>query len=356
MAGVTAGGVAAGDRSAALLLADPDMAFLRDALVASRMEGALRPLLRDWSAEPLDVQVRGVRVVRHKAGRRCLIDYDVWVQRAGGVPEAMPLLGKVSARALDERSYRTQKHLWRNGFDSGSSDGISVAEPVGKLPELRMWLQRRVGGQPAWPSAAGTAQRALVRRIADAVHKLHRTQARPNRAHGVTDELSILRERLGALARLRPSLASRIDRVLTGCARVAETLLPRATCGIHRDFYPDQLLVDDDRVYLLDLDLYCAGDPALDYGNYIGHLMEHSLRLTGRPDAYAEAQAELEDRFAAAWSARDGRTAVRGYATLTLVRHIDISTRIADRQPFTELILESCETRLEAASATPSRK
>jgi hypothetical protein len=139
----------------------------------------------------------------------------------------MPLLGKVSARALDERSYRTQRYLWRNGFDSGSPDGISVAEPVGKLPELRMWLQRRVGGQPAWPSAC-RAQRSAhwVRRVAAAVHKLHSSGA-SDRAHGVTDELSILRERLGALARLRPSLASRIDRVLTGCARLAATLLPR---------------------------------------------------------------------------------------------------------------------------------
>jgi aminoglycoside phosphotransferase (APT) family kinase protein len=57
-----------------------DMAFLRDALVASRMENQLRPLLRDWSAEPLDVQVRGV-TRRAPQGRAALPDrYDVWVQ------------------------------------------------------------------------------------------------------------------------------------------------------------------------------------------------------------------------------------------------------------------------------------
>ena len=33
---------------------------------------------------------------------------------------------------------------------------------------------------------------------------------------------------------------------------------------IHRDFYPDQVLVDGARVYLLDLDLYSLGEPPLD--------------------------------------------------------------------------------------------
>lgn len=351
MAHVTAAGRARSDDAAsAILLADPGLSFLRNALVATHMECALRPLLCDRLGEPVAVHVRGARVVRHKIGRRCLIDYDVWIQHAGGAPEALPLLGKVRARALDERSYHAQEYLWRNGFDSDSSDGISVPEPVGMLPELRMWLQRRVDGEPAWPSAGSAAQRDLGQRVAAAAHKLHRASAIPKRVHGVADELSILRERLRALGRLRPALAGRIDRVLTGCERIAATLLSGPACGIHRDFYPDQLLVNGGRTYLLDLDLHCAGDPALDYGNYIGHLMEHSLRLTGRPDAYAEAEAELEDRFAGTKGHHDGRSAVRGYTTLTLVRLICISSIIADRQPFTELILESCEARLAAGA------
>jgi hypothetical protein len=211
-----------------------------------------------------------------------------------------------------------------------------------------------VDGEPAWPSAASAAQRDLGQRVAAAAHKLHRAPVIPERVHGVADEMFILRERLESLGRTRPALAGRIDRVLIGCERIAATLQTSGICGIHRDFYPDQLLVSGGRTYLLDLDLHCAGDPALDYGNYIGHLVERSLRLTGRPDAYAEAQAELEDRFAATCGHRDGRSAARGYTTLTLARLICISSIIADRQPFTELILESCEARIAAGARCPA--
>jgi hypothetical protein len=75
--------------------------------------------------------------------------------------------------------------------------------------------------------------------------------------------------------------------------------------------------------------------------------VERSVRLTGQPDAYADVQAELESRFDDAWRSPAGHQAVRAYTTLTLARHIDISARIEARQPFTELLLATCEARLE---------
>lgn len=334
--------IVSGEPSGALL-ADPAMAFLRDALDPAYMADALTPLLCTWAGERLAVVVHGASVLRHKIGRRCLIEYDVWIRRRGSTAQALPMLGKVGARSLDERSYTTQTLLRAHGFDAASPDGISVPEPLGMLPALHMWLQRRVNGEPAWPAAE--SQRELGRRVAAAAHKLHCAPLRPSRAHGVEDELAILHERLGALARQRPLLAARIDRVLHGCQRVAAALSERPVRPIHRDFYADQLLLDGDRTHVLDLDLFCAGDPALDYGNFIGHLVERSLRLTGRADAYQDAQAELENRFDQSWGA-GGCRAVRAYTTLTLARHIDISARIEARQPFTGLLLEECEARL----------
>jgi len=43
---------------------------------------------------------------------------------------------------------------------------------------------------------------------------------------------------------------------------------------------------------------------------------------------------------------------VRSYTTLTLVRHIYISTQIAERRPFTEALLELCEQRLDTVGRT----
>jgi hypothetical protein len=328
------------------VLGDPTMAFLRPALEQGEVERRFRQPLRELFAEPVELEVRGIRVVRHKPGRRCLIEFDLRVGRASGRTEPVALLGKARARGLDERSYRVQKWLWNNGFSSNHPDGISVPEPVGLVPELRLWLQRRVDGHSPIPLLTGSAGLDVARRIADASHKLHGAGFVPDREHRISDELRILHERLGPLARAEPRLARRLQRVLAGCDRVASAVSQPAIQGIHRDFYPDQVLVNGDRLYLLDFDLFCAGDPALDIGNFLGHLVEHGLRCAGDPEAFTPAMEEIERHFLARRKHSHARAAVHAYLTLTLARHIEISTRFPDRKPFTELLLDLCERRL----------
>jgi aminoglycoside phosphotransferase (APT) family kinase protein len=120
-------------------------------------------------------------------------------------------------------------------------------------------------------------------------------------------------------------------------------------CGIHRDFYSDQVIVDGPRLYLIDFDLYCLGDPALDIGNFLGHITEQSLRTLGDAGALAEVERALEERFIEL-SGEAVRPAVRGYAVLTLARHIYLSTRFPERRPWTERLLELCEERLGVAA------
>ncbi|MGO1971888.1 MAG: phosphotransferase family protein [Propionibacteriaceae bacterium] len=47
---------------------------------------------------------------------------------------------------------------------------------------------------------------------------------------------------------------------------------------LHRDFHDGQVLVDGDRVGLIDFDLMAVGDPALDLGNLIAHLELRELQ------------------------------------------------------------------------------
>jgi len=48
---------------------------------------------------------------------------------------------------------------------------------------------------------------------------------------------------------------------------------------------------------LLDFDLYCLGDPGLDIANFVGHVIEQSVRSFGNPTALADREKALEDRF-----------------------------------------------------------
>jgi aminoglycoside phosphotransferase (APT) family kinase protein len=334
----------------ARLARDPAFAFVLPALERAHVERRFRSPLEARLGVPLRLEVRGIRVVRHKFNRRCLLEYDLWIERAGGAPEPMPLLGKVRARGLDERSFQLQTILWNQGFGAESPDGIGVPEPMAVVPELKMWLQRRVPGESPLALLSRESAVETARRILHAVGRLHLAGAVPVRVHTLADELRILRERLGPLARTRPKLAPRLSRVLAGCERLAHSVPAVAERVIHRDFYPDQVLVDRDRIYLLDLDLVSRGDPALDVGNFLAHLVEHGLRACGGETAFAAAAAELEAGFARLHPGTDARAAVRAYTTLSLARLVEIGTRFPEREPFTDALLELCEARLGRAN------
>lgn len=286
------------------------------------------------------IQLLAIRVTRYKPGRRCLIEYDVAVETQARA-ENVTLIGKVRARGLDNYGYQLLKALWNAGFDDYSGDLISVPQPVGVIPELQMWLQRKVPGTVATHLLT---QPKVATQIAIAAHKLHQTKITPRRSHTMTAELQILRDRLPRVAQLYPQWQQRLERLLTACARVGETMPQPVMCGIHRDFYPDQVLVDNARIYLLDLDLYCTGDPALDIGNFIAHITEQSLRTLGNPDALLECETAISAQFMQLNPAVSYE-AIQLYKMLTLVRHIYISTQIPERQAFTEALLDLCEQR-----------
>src|SRR5256712_7362784 len=207
-----------------------------------------------------------------------------------------------------------------------------------------MWLQRKVPGRPATDLLAAPVGVALARKIAEAAHKLHRAAVPADRRHTMADELRILHECLPTVARLESRWAGRIERLLDASTRLGAATPEPALCGIHRDFYADQVIVDGERLFLLDFDLYCEGDPALDIGNFLGHVTEQSLRTLGDAGALADREQAMEERFVALSGAAPA--AVRAYATLTLVRHVYLSTLFPERRPLTQPLIELCEERL----------
>lgn len=324
---------------------DSSFPTMRRALDPRIAEDALQPVAESQGAATL--VVRAIRVARHKPGKRCLIEYDVELLPAATSPVVITLLGKLRARGVDSAAAPLLAVLRARGFGDDASDGVSVPAPVGTLPELGMWLQRKVAGSPATPLLAGEGGPTLGARIALALSKLHRANVPARKRHSIADEVEILRDRLGYVAREQPQYASRIRRVLDGCARLAASLPPpNEQQAIHRDFYSDQLLVSSDRLYLLDFDLYCAGDPALDAGNFLGHVIEQSLRTFGDAQPLSAVAAAFAEEFLRDADA-ERRHAVRVYTALTVARQIYISTLFPERQSVMQPLLEWCEARLD---------
>jgi Ser/Thr protein kinase RdoA (MazF antagonist) len=249
-------------------------------------------------------------------------------------------------KGADQRTFALLRALWERGFDDRAPDGIHIPEPLAILPEFRMLLVAKAPGVSAGDLLYNPGNVELARRIAAVASKLHRAGVTSRRIHTAKDEVLILHERLGEGALAHPNWSERLAKILEGCERVASRLPPANPVGIHRDFYPAQVLVDGPRCWLLDLDLYCLGDPAVDIGNFIGHMTEHSLRTVGDPDAFLKSEVALRNEYVRLSDGATTAEAIDIYKILTVARHVHISTLFTDRQVATARLLDYCERKL----------
>lgn len=305
----------------------------------------MQPLLQQAKILGDTQNLAAATLRHHKKGRRALVEYTV---SAGG--GSRRIIGKYRAKGLDKRSARIQQHLWQNGFNRPSETG--VAEVLGDLPELNTWFQSRIDGQTVGALLHPQNRRLtfLGKAAADALLALHNSGA----GNGLDlpvwqaqDEWAVLEKALAEAQTKLPHLAERIARVATQCKALLETLPVRPSETLHRDFYQDQILEPygtPGRMFLLDLDLACRGDGALDAGNYLAHIQELALRRYGKTDALHAHENAFRRHFLA--HSNHAAKTVEAYTTLTLARHIRISTLFAERAHTTEALLAVCEHRL----------
>lgn len=294
------------------------------------------------NGEHKGIELLDIQLIRHKPGRRCLIEYG-GISRSTAKP--ITILGKSEAKSRYQRRLDDQCLLWNAGFQFDSDDGISVARPWGVIPEWSMWFQEKVRGQCGTQALLGPKRIETAQRIGSALAKLHRINLNLPRSYCLADEKKLLADRLLRAAKLLPKLSERILAVLQTCLMLAEHIQEGTTTSIHRDFYPDQLVVSDNRIVLVDFDLLCRGDAGLDIGNFIGHLEEMAVRdfeIANRYNEVAEAFLSTYRHHAPEIDLRQ----IDAYSIFTSARHIFINARIERRSKSVESLLEYIEQEL----------
>ncbi|WP_380184103.1 phosphotransferase [Kalamiella sp. sgz302252] len=283
-----------------------------------------------------------------KPGRRAVLAYR-W-QLASG---ELNVIGKYRHKGFEAHGFVVQQALWRDGF-SHESD-IVVPEPLAVLKPYKLWLQHKAAGKRVTDVLSPGSERLaeIGELVGKALGSIQHSTAAQNAVAGkswtITHELAMLQQKLEQSAAARPAWAVRIAEVSRACEQLAQTLIAGTSLFLHRDFYPAQLLITEDRpgrLTLLDFDLAACGPAALDAGNYVAHLREQALRDYGDPGALVA----HEDAFVAAWlaTADEGDIANLGiFTTLALARHIAISLQFPDRYRITEALITLCEARLK---------
>ena len=332
---------------------DPKMSFLYKALDPNYIAVLLLEMI-STTCKPLplnNICLSNINVLRYKPSKRCLIEYTIKYNNKNARPEFLKLLGKTSYHSNDLTTYKLAQNLWNSGFDSKSSDLVSIPQPIGTIPEIKMWFQTKIPGKSPLESInlPGYDSIKLFKRIAFAIHKIHKKNIIVDkRKHTLSDEMRILEKRLTLVSEENPHWKYRLEDILKDCYNISKYLSYPKKTSIHRDFYHDQIIIDNrDRIYILDLDLYCEGDPAIDVGNFKAHLDELFIRNENESNLFFSNLGKILIDQYLMLSNLTNRLSINIYEILSLVRHISISREFPDRKNSTEKLISVCKKKID---------
>lgn len=318
---------------------DPAMPALDDA----RDPAGMAPLLQDLL--PGDIRALKIDLLRHKPGRRALLRYRI--DTGDGT---LNLLGKLRAKGADTRTPALHAALRAGGLDGCAPCRVGVPAARGSIAAPALWLQDEVPGGVLTDLLRPGGDTAPAARTGTALARLHATEVPAGRNWTMADELDVLTRALTAVRTALPQQAARIDTIARAAADLMRRAGPFRPTGIHRDFYPDQVLIDGETVWLLDLDLYASGDPAIDVANFLAHLDEHGLRHHGDANALGGHAAA----FIAGYDTVLPGIVHRRLAMLrfvSLARHINLSRVIPGRGHTTLGLIDHCAAHLAGCRA-----
>lgn len=281
-------------------------------------------------------QLDSVSLTRLKPGRRAMLRY--------GMKDGSALLGKLRAKGPDLHAPGIQAGLRHAGLDGTA--GVGVPEMAGRIEKPALWLQQLVPGQALGDllDAAECDGTDAMRRTGRALATLHACPPQTLRCWSHEDEFAVLSKALS-----KPRHADLLDLA----ERRLSDLPPAPEVGLHRDFYPDQVLVAPDTVWLVDLDLHARGDAAVDIGNFLAHLTELALRRGYGPGYFAPLHHAFMQGYESCLSAPDPHR-VDTLHWISLARHIAIAERFSDRRHAIGAIEKLCREGLAAGPASPS--
>ena len=303
-------------------------------------------VMRERLSEMLDAPAAELdlaepELMRLKPGSRALVRYRASL---GGL--RLDLVGKIRAKGTDRRTPALHDVLRAAGLDGEAPHGVGVPSSRGVIDNMHLWLQDAVPGRMVTDFLLPGGDTTSSARAGTALALLHRTSVPTDRFWTFAQEIEVLDRALDAAQKSLPGEARRIAAIAEKARLMISSLEPGPVTGLHRDYYPDQVLVDGERVWLLDLDLYALGDPAIDLGNYVAHIAELALRQYGDAAALDEHVAAFLQAYGGHAMLPDARR-VEIMKVVSLCRHIYISMRIKNRYDSTLPLIGICETWLE---------
>ena len=247
----------------------------------------------DWRIEGWDIEP-----IRYRAQLGAVLRYGVSARdTVTGRAEERRFYVKVYRDEEGARAYRVFQALWERADAKGGA--FTVGRPMAYLGGLQALVQEEAPGASLQQILLqGDDMAAAVGTVARTLAAFNQGDVATTRRHSRQDEIADLQRAGRLLQWVCPHLKAEVDAVVSAVAKDLDDVPPGPT---HRDLKPDHILLDDDRLALLDLDWYTGADPVLDPATLLATLASMPFRFPMAHDrAQVAAQALVEGYFARA--------------------------------------------------------
>jgi hypothetical protein len=280
--------------------------------------------LQTWTAEP----------VQYRVDMRAILRVTIQATERAGATAERQFYAKIYRDAdAAQRAFQAQSAVSCRAAERHGA--VSAARPIAIRDEMRTLVTEALPGL----SLSRIIRRGhrlvpALRIAARAVAEFHELAvAAPPRP--VADEVARLREAETFLVTERPDLAADVSSTVQ---TIADRLDSAPTMLIHGDLKPDHIIIDGDRVALIDFDLIAAADPVADVAHLIAFLTRPQERARSRNENQVDAAEIFVDEYFAhappSWRERlpvyHAMTSIHKAVGLCRRRGTDGQTRLED--------------------------
>ncbi len=207
-----------------------------------------------------------IKVLAYYAHRRSILHYRVGsTEMLGKLYTPGPLVESV-------RQVMKDVHL------RGTTRGLLTPKPLAVVSELLLmeWL-------PGVPvnrviEQEGPEQvKAAIQLAAEALSKLHRLQVGSESLRSLESDWERHGQRADKLDLVAPELAGRVEALREQIKSCLPQFDSHPQVFLHGDYKTSQLLIDGDRIGVVDFDRAGFGDPAIDVGNFMADLHREAV-------------------------------------------------------------------------------
>jgi hypothetical protein len=214
-------------------------------------------------------------VLSYKPGSRCTLRYHlVYPPELAERGWPTSVIAKTYRKDSKGRNaYDGMLALWRSPLAAG--DVVTLAEPLAYIPGLKIMVQGPVAGAQSLEDMLKAALDAnsqpamedlydYMRKTAVALAAFHQSGVRHGQPVELDARFAEIRDLIARLLIPVPELAGTVEPLLSRLEALATEYPADAAVPTHGTFNPEQVLIDGERIGLIDFDDFCMAEPALD--------------------------------------------------------------------------------------------